>query len=97
MINVARIGDRCRGFCSVPGHGAQSGVIISGTNRIIVDDVGFARVGDICKADCGDTGVIISGSQTTFIEGVNIARVGDRHVGTFTGVIISGSDRFFTE
>lgn len=95
MFNIARIGDRCNGNCSI--HGPQSGRIITGSEKNFYNDIPVARIGDKVLADCGHSGIIITGSEKNFSEGLNVARIGDRYSGIFSGVIISGSPNSFSE
>lgn len=95
IMPVARVGDRTQGICSVEGHGAQGGTIISGSENIICNNRPVARVGDMVVADCGDIASIISGSPSRIGNNKAIARVTSQVAGgTYTGIIISGSNDY---
>lgn len=94
-MNVARLGDRLKGVCSV--HGAVYATILTASSTEFVNGFGVARLGDIAYATCGHTGKIVTCSATHFVDGLGVARLGDTTSGIFTGTIITGSpDTFAT-
>jgi len=83
----ARLGD-------ISSHG---GVIVSATQRTLVDGRPAARMGDLHACPVPFHGVtrIVSGASKTLVEGRPAARVGD--VTGCGAVIVSGSNRTLVE
>lgn len=93
-MNVARLGDRLKGRCSI--HGNVYATILTASSTEFVNGFGVARLGDVAYATCGHTGKIITASANYRVDGLGVARLGDTTTGVFVGTIISGSPDTFT-
>lgn len=94
MAKLARIGDKGVGTCtSHKSPISVSGVIVASEKKVTCDGLAVARKGDIVLASCGHTGTIVSGSGKVSASGIDVARVGDSFSGSFSGTIVSGSDK----
>lgn len=93
-MNIARLGDKLRGVCSI--HGTVNATIVTASSTHLVNGLGVARLGDIAFTSCGHTGKIITASSSQTADGLGVARLGDTTSGIFTGVIITGSPDTFT-
>lgn len=93
-MSVAKKGDRTVTQCSchsthLDSEGNQvdcsisqfEGIITSGSQNVLVEGAGVARVGDVVQEECsccgGGSGVIANGSTTTKANSQFIARDGD--------------------
>lgn len=88
MTQAARVTDACIG--SIPGAKRRAGIVLTGNPMSLNEGLPRASTLDItiCR---GFTGVIVTGSATTIDAGTQSARVLDNFVGSYTGIIISGS------
>lgn len=87
---VARLGDRTQGVCSV--HGPQGGTITTASTNSFVNDRGIARLGDAVTADCGHVSAIITASENSKVNERGIARLADAvGGGPYTATIITAS------
>jgi uncharacterized Zn-binding protein involved in type VI secretion len=83
MPQVARVGDA----------GSHGGAIVTGSEDVLTNNLGTARVGDTYACPIHGSNAIVTGSPDTFANDQPVARVGDQ---TACGaVIISGSPDTF--
>lgn len=93
MAKLARLNDSFSGYCVADNeHGQQTGVIISCSEDVFGNSLGFARLGDQVRANCGHIGTIITSSNSVFANSIGVARLGDSVGGDLSGSIVSGSD-----
>lgn len=91
MRGVARLGDETRGNCILHGPNI-SGVIITSSPDVIVNDRGVARLSDTVRADCKCESFIITACSTVFANDLGIARIGDEVRGpTYHATIVTCS------
>jgi uncharacterized Zn-binding protein involved in type VI secretion len=91
---VARVTDAFAGVCvchppapPIP----MGGVVMTGSNNVLSNGLGNARIGDFVIGFCGHFGVISSGSGIVKANEIGNARNGDPVVGCLIGVLVSGS------
>ncbi|MFS2159814.1 PAAR domain-containing protein [Pseudomonas sp. Pseusp122] len=85
MIPVTRLGDKH--VCPIPGHGTST--IVSASSDVQINDLGAARVGDVCG--CG--AVITAGYPRIIINHRPVAHLGSPT--SHGGFIVSGSHDTF--
>lgn len=95
MINVAKLGSSCFGYCKIHKK-FFTGTVITGSPTEFVEGLPIARWGDVVYSPCGHTGSIITASTTRFANGIGVARLGDQTEGVFVGTIITGCTTVFT-
>lgn len=96
MPAVARVGDSVTGTCKADSkHGSVTGTIVTGSPDTFEQNIPISRIGDTVTFSCGHSAQIVSGSPNVFVNDIPVARVGDNVDGDVSGVIITGSDKFF--
>ncbi|MFS2161749.1 PAAR domain-containing protein [Pseudomonas sp. Pseusp122] len=85
MIPVTRLGDKH--VCPIPGHGTST--IVSASSDVQINDLGAARVGDVCG--CG--AVITAGYPRIIVNHRPVAHLGSPT--SHGGFIVSGSHDTF--
>jgi uncharacterized Zn-binding protein involved in type VI secretion len=94
MQNIARVTDAFAGVCTChppsPPIG-MGGVIITGSNDVLSNSLGNARLGDFVIGFCGHFGIITSSSDLVETNEIGNARTGDAVVGCLIGTIVGGS------
>lgn len=94
---VARVGDRTYGTCTCHQNPVTGfGRIVTGSDKLALDDKPVARLGDIILADCGHEAVIVTASELFLLEDRGVARVGDLGEGCYNCEIIEGSETTIT-
>ena len=77
MSNVHRLGDKCSGHDACPPR-----PIISASENVFVNGLGWARVGDNyalhgCPEHPPHGAILAEGSRTVFVNGIPAGRIGD--------------------
>ena len=91
MLPVARLMDIGVGICTIGIPHADVGYVLATDPSVLVNYRPCAKITDKVNSTCGGQGTIITGNFTTLVKNKPIARITSVFVGTFTGVIITGS------
>lgn len=98
MYPVTRLNDLGFGVCIAhpPVVHSTVGRVITSQSTVLINNKPCARMLDKVMTDCGGVGTIIDGAPTVFVGGLMMSRSFMTHfVGTFTGIIITGSDNVY--
>jgi hypothetical protein len=72
------------------------GIIITGSNLKLVNDLPSAKIFNLIMANCGHVSMLVTGSQNVLCEGIGQATVNSVFSGCFNGIIVTGSDNHFS-
>lgn len=98
MSNAARFTDLFAGICcnhSKPSCRGAMGVIVTGSDNVITEGVGQARLSDIGITFCGHVFVVIGLADITLTNSLPSARLADPVIGAGFHTIVTGATRTF--
>lgn len=88
----SRISDIGVGVCAIDGP--MTGVLVTGSPNVDIENSPGSRLTDIVLAYCGHIGIMVVGSSTTDTNAnLSTSRIGDPFAGVFSGILVTGASK----